>query len=73
MVDDYPIERKIRQYAIENNFTLVANTPGTLEYVKYNKNSTTMTIMRWPKGSKSVVINKGSGEERINLNNLLGS
>jgi hypothetical protein len=69
MIDDYPVERLVRKYAKENQYTLVANTPGTLEYVKYvNK---TITIMKWPKGSGSVTIHSGLVSEKLKLNTII--
>ena len=58
MVDDYNIERLVKNYARENNYTLVANTPGTLEYVKYVGGSSKITIMKWPRGCNSIFVKR---------------
>ena len=36
MINERDIELKVMEYADKNNFTILANTFGTLEYVKYN-------------------------------------
>ena len=70
MVDDYNIERLVKNYARENNYTLVANTPGTLEYVKYVGGSSKITIMKWPRGCNSIIVKSPEGESRIPVNTL---
>ena len=72
MVDDYQTERLIKKYAKENNYTLVANKPGALEYVKYNRsNNNSLIIMIWYKGSSDIIIGSQGKSERIKVDVLI--
>lgn len=71
MVDDYNTERLVKNYARENNYTLVANTPGTLEFVKYDEGVSRMIIMKWPRGCSSIIVKSpNGGESRIPVDTL---
>ena len=74
MVDDYATEKLIKRYAEENYFTLVSNSPGSLEYVKYiNNDMKKIMLLKWPKGSDTVIISSANGDvERLELKNLFG-
>ena len=67
MLNDRENEIKVKKYAEENRYTILANTFGALEYVKYcyvnNKISETL---KWPKGSDTFSITK-EGITKINI------
>tara|TARA_R110001583_G_scaffold34763_2_gene116319 strand:+ start:690 stop:911 length:222 start_codon:yes stop_codon:yes gene_type:complete len=72
MVDDYPLEKLIKAYAEENNFTLVANKPGALEYVKYDRNNNNeLIIMKWYRGASNIMIGSRDKLERFKIESLI--
>ena len=68
MVDDYIIEKLVKKYAKECNYALVSNSYGSLEYIKYEKNS--MTIMKWYRGGKDITITTKDKAEKIPISDL---
>ena len=64
-------ENKVKKYADENNFTILANTFGSLEYVKYcyGKMRTT-AFLKWSKGSDTITITKEGSSKKINLSEV---
>jgi hypothetical protein len=73
MVDDYPTEKLIQKYAKENKFTLIANSPGTLEYVKFDKDSKKHDIimMKWSKGTDDIIITSNGISKRLKIDTLI--
>jgi hypothetical protein len=70
MVDDYMTEKLIKKHAKEQGYTLVANSYGSLSYVKYIKGE--MTIMKWHKGANDINITTKDKTEKIPISNLTG-
>ena len=71
MITDRENENKVKKYATENYYTLVANTFGTLEYVKYCYEDTRTTeFLKWPKGSDSITIIKKGITKKIKLEDV---
>jgi len=64
-------ENKVKKYADENNFTILANTFGSLEYVKYcyGKIRST-TFLKWSKGSDTMTITNEGKSKKINLSEV---
>jgi len=64
-------ENKVKKYADENNFTILANTFGSLEYVKYcyGKIRST-TFLKWSKGSDTMTITNEGSSKKINLSEV---
>lgn len=68
MLSDKENENKVKKYAEENHFTILANTFGALEYVKYCyvKNNVS-EFLKWPKGSDEISITKEGITKKIKL------
>ena len=65
MINDYSVEQMIKKYAVENKYTLIANTFGSLEYIKYIDRN--INTLKWSKGSDSVII----AGKKIKIDNLI--
>ena len=71
MISDRENEVKIKQFAEKNHYTILANTLGTLEYVKYcYKEQRATNFLKWPKGSDSVIISNDGISKKIKIKNL---
>ena len=71
MISDRMNEVKVKRYAEANHFTILANTFGTLEYVKYCYGEMrTTAFLKWSKGSDSVTISKDGTDKKIKIDNL---
>jgi hypothetical protein len=71
MISDRVNEVKVKKYAEATHFTILANTFGTLEYVKYCYGEMrTTAFLKWPKGSDSVTISKDGTDKKIKIDNL---
>ena len=71
MISDRVNEVKVKKYAEDNHFTILANTFGTLEYVKYCYGEMrTTAFLKWSKGSDSVTISKDGTDKKIKIDNL---
>ena len=71
MISDRENEVKIKQFAEKNRYTILANTLGTLEYVKYCYEVQRATnFLKWPKGSDSVIIVTDGISKKIKIKNL---
>ena len=71
MIDDYPKQRLVQKYADENRYTMVANAPGFVEYVKYeNAKNNIIILMKWSKGSDNIIISKNNIAKKYKINNL---
>ena len=56
----------------EDNFTLVANKPGALEYVKYDRNNNNeLIIMKWYRGASNIMIGSRDKLERFKIESLI--
>ena len=71
MVDDYAIEKLIKNYAKENNYTLVSNSYGKLEYFKYNNSKGSMDSMKWYRGAKDIIMTASGKIEKIMIDDLM--
>lgn len=69
MIDDYHVQKIVAEYALNNRYTLVANTPGSLEYVKFETGST-MSTMKWSKGSDTIIITVNNSNEKIKIEKI---
>ena len=68
MINDRENEIKVKKYADANHFTILANTFGCLEYVKYcYKASKTTAFLKWPKGSNYMSIIQEGITKKISL------
>ena len=71
MINDRSNEVKVKKYAEANQFTILANTLGALEYVKYcYREMRTTEFLKWSKGSDSIVISKEGIDKKIKIDNL---
>mgnify|MGYP004123985631 CR=1 FL=1 len=71
MVNDRENELKVKRYAVDNHYTILANTFGTLEYVKYCNGENRITkFLKWSKGSDLVTISISGNSKKIKINNL---
>ena len=71
MISERETERKVQNYADRNHYTILANTFGVLEYVKYDyQKGRTAKFLKWSKGSDSIVIHENNNETRIKISQL---
>ena len=71
MLSDRENEIKVKKYADANHYTILANTFGTLEYVKYcyEENRTT-EFLKWAKGSDKVTITRKGISKKIKISDF---
>ena len=68
MLNDRENENKVKQYAENNNYTILANTFGALEYVKYCYGEMRSTaFLKWSKGSDTITITEKGKSKKIKL------
>ena len=68
MVNDRENENKVKKYAADNHYTILANTFGTLEYVKYSYSKCrTTSFLKWSKGCDTVTLTIEGVTRKINL------
>jgi len=71
MINDREKENKVKKYADENNFTILANTFGTLEYVKYHYGKMrTTAFLKWPKGADSISVTREGITKKIKITEI---
>ena len=71
MICERDDEIKVMEYASKNNYTILANTLGALEYVKYDYNNIrTAKFLKWPKGSDSITIRDDNKSIKIKIKEL---
>jgi hypothetical protein len=72
MIPETEARFKVIKYAEKNNYTILANTFGALEYVKYEfKDGVNNTVfLKWPKGGNEIMISKNKKTKKINLSEL---
>ena len=71
MICERETEIKVKKYADENNYTILANTFGALEYVTYDyENSKIAKFLKWPKGSDSITITVGDKIKKLKISEL---
>jgi len=71
MICERDDEIKVMNYASKNNYTILANTLGALEYVKYDYTSSrTAKFLKWPKGSDSIIIKEDNNSIKIKIKEL---
>lgn len=70
MITERDIEIKVTKYAERNHYTILANTFGALEYVKYDiENGKRITkFLKWPKGSDSLILATKENNKKIKIN-----
>jgi len=69
MICERDIEIKVMEYASKNNYTILANTLGALEYVSHHNTNTTK-FLKWPKGSDTITIKENNKLTKINIKEL---
>ena len=71
MITERETEIKVQKYADKNRYTILANTFGAIEYVKYEYNPKMVTkFLKWPKGSDTITIRENKKIIKINLADL---
>ena len=71
MINDKEKENKVKKYADENFYTILANTHGCLEYVKYNSSDIRLTsFLKWPKGADSITISTSNKTTKLQLSEI---
>ena len=71
MICEKESETKVKKYAENNNYTILANTFGALEYVKYDYVENRIAkFLKWPKGSDSVTITANNQTTRLKLSEM---
>ena len=71
MINDREKEVKVKKYADENHYTILANTFGCLEYVKYCYGEMrTTSFLKWPKGSDNISIIKEGVTKKIRIEEI---
>tara|TARA_B100000902_G_C26953371_1_gene736942 strand:+ start:468 stop:689 length:222 start_codon:yes stop_codon:yes gene_type:complete len=64
-------ELKVKRYAENNRYTILANTFGALEYVKYDYSEMRVTkFLKWPKGSDTITVTVNNKSTKIKLSEL---
>ena len=72
MITERDTELKVMEYASKNNYTILANTLGALEYVKYDyENMKTAKFLKWPKGCNEVTIKTNNKITKIKITELV--
>lgn len=71
MICERETEIKVIKYADKNHYTILANTFGALEYVKYEYDDVRTTkFLKWPKGSDSIIIKENNKKTKIKITEL---
>ena len=71
MICEKESEVKVKKYADNNNYTILANTFGALEYVKYDfKLGRVAKFLKWPKGSDYISISENNETVKIKLSEI---
>jgi len=74
MICEKEKERKVQKYAEINNYTIIANTLGAIEYVKYDySEGRSAKFLKWPKGADSVTIMINKKTTKISITELTGN
>ena len=74
MICEKESELKVKKYAENNNYTILANTFGALEYVKYDyKELRVAKFLKWSKGSDSISITANNNTKKIKLSEISGN
>ena len=71
MMCERETELKVKKYAENHRYTILANTFGALEYVKYDYHEMRVTkFLKWPKGSDTITITVGNKSTKIKLSEI---
>ncbi len=71
MINDREKENKVKKYAEQNNYTILANTFGSLEYVKYHYGEMrTTAFLKWPKGSDVISVTNEGVTRKIKIDEI---
>lgn len=71
MLSDKENENKVKKYADENNFTIIANKLGSLEYVKYcSVETSVIEFLKWPKGADEMSLTRKGIVKKIKIVSL---
>lgn len=74
MISDRENEIKVKRYATENHYTILANTLGALEYVKYcYVGMRTTSFLKWPKGSDAITVTKNGVTKKLKISDICGN
>lgn len=61
-------ELKVLKYAKENNYTILANTFGSIQFVKYDyENQRVAKFLKWPKGSNKITLTCNEVKTTVDL------
>ncbi len=73
MICDTEEENKVKKYAELNNYTMLADRLGYIEYVKYSsfKTGSVPVFLKWPKGSHKLIFTKEGIVEKISLSDII--
>jgi len=71
MTSEKEITDKIKNYAALNQYTILSNTFGMIEYIKfcYKKNKI-VSHLKWIKGSNFITITKNNISKKIDIGSL---
>lgn len=69
MISDYAIEQKVIKYALENSYTLIANTNSSLQYIKVINNNKRQSL-KWSKGTSFITLTENNISKKLSLNKL---
>ena len=71
MISDKENENKVKKYASDNHYTILANTFGALEYVKYSYEKQRLTeFLKWSKGSDIITVTREGITKKIKLSDV---
>ena len=71
MISDKESEIKVKKYANDNRYTILANTFGALEFVKYCYEEKRLTeFLKWTKGSSVITVTREGISKKINLSDI---
>lgn len=73
MICDLEDENKVKKYAKLNNYTILADRLGYIEYVKYTNCNlgSSPVFLKWPKGSHQLILTKEGIVEKISLSDIV--
>ena len=69
MISDYSIEQKVIKHALENSYTLIANTSSSLQYIKVINNNKRQ-YLKWSKGTSFIILTENNISKKLSLNEL---
>ena len=71
MICERDKELKVLKYARENNYTIIANTFGSIHFVKYdNRGQSATKFLKWPKGSTKITLTCNEEKTIVDLEEI---